>query len=339
MITEQGTTLDYILNYFKKYSGRFFAASILCLTLSGCWPFRVAVENIGRTITENPDSIPHRITHPFNDSVKFSALWVGHSTTLIQIEDKSIIFDPVFNDVIGAATLRSKEPGIDINNISKLDLVLISHAHMDHMSLGSIQDLDDKFPKAKLIFPYGAEKYLSDYNMDMVRMKTGNSREMGYIGETKDFDGVKVTTIFASHFGGRYGLDSYLWKVPGYTGYIIEYKGITVFYAGDTAYDEYAYKEIGKKYNIDLALLPIGPCRECDSTVSSFSHVSTRGALMMFDELKAKLMIPVHYGAITYFNDPNEPMYVLRRIIDEEPEYKDRIKILTEGEQIVFESK
>jgi len=294
------------------------------------------MDNIGRTLTDEPDSIPNKLINPIRSDVKFSALWVGHSTTLIQIEDKSIIFDPVFNDVIGAATLRSKQAGVDIKNISKLDLVLISHAHMDHMSLGSIQRLDDKFPKAKLIFPYGAEKYLSNYDMEMVRMKTGNSKELGYVGETRDFDGVKVTTIYAAHFGGRYGLDSYLWKVPGYTGYIVEYKGITVLYSGDTAYDEDAYKIIGQKFHVNLAVIPVGPCRECDTT-GSFSHVATRGALMMFDDLKADLMIPVHFGAITYFNDPREPMYKLEQIIAEEPEYKDKVKILTEGEQVVLE--
>lgn len=334
MINEQDITLDYIL----KYSKNFVLLAFLSIAVSGCWPFRVAMENIGRTLTNEPDSIPNKITDPIRDSVKFSALWVGHSTTLIQIDDKAIIFDPVFNDVIGAATLRSKKPGVDIKNISKLDLVLISHAHMDHMSLGSIQDLDDKFPNAKLIFPYGAEEYLPSYKMDMVRMKTGNSKELNYIGETKDFDGIKVTTIFAAHFGGRYGLDSYLWRVPGYTGYIVEYKGITILYSGDTAYDEYAYKELGKKFHINLAVIPVGPCRECDTT-GSFSHVATRGALMMFDDLKADLMIPVHYGAITYFNDPRIPMYKLEEIISEEPVYKDRVKILNEGEQLVLEYK
>ncbi len=297
------------------------------------------MENIGRTITEEPDSIPNKIKNPIRDDVRFSVLWIGHSSTLIQIEDKVFMFDPVFNDVIGAVTLRSKEAGVELKDIPKLDFVMVSHAHMDHMSLGTLKDLDDKFPKAKLIFPYGAEKYLADYNMDMIRMKTGNNAALNYIGETKNFDGVKITTVFASHFGGRYGLDSYLWKVPGYTGYIIEYKSITVFFAGDTAYDEDAFKNIGEKFHINLALLPIGPCRECDSTVSSFSHVSTRGAIIMLDDLKADYMIPVHFGAITYFNDPREPMYALKRIIEEEPEYKDKVKILTEGEQIVFEYK
>lgn len=338
MITEQDTTLAYTLNFFKRHTGIIFLFTVLCISLSGCWPFRVAMENIDRTIFQNPDTISNKIINPIRDDVRFSALWVGHSTTLIQIEDKTFIFDPVFNDVIGAATMRSKEAGIDIKNISKMDFVLISHAHMDHMSLGSIQDLDDKFPKAKLVFPYGAEKYLSDYNMDMIRMKTGNSKELGYTGETKEYDGVKITTIFASHFGGRYGLDSYLWKVPGYTGYIIEYKGISVLYSGDTAYDEYAYKALGEKFHINLAVIPVGPCRECDTT-GSFSHVATRGALMMFDDLKADLMIPVHFGAITYFNDSREPMYKLESIIAEEPVYKDKVKILTEGEQVVFERK
>jgi L-ascorbate metabolism protein UlaG (beta-lactamase superfamily) len=130
-----------------------------------------------------------------------------------------------------------------------------------------------------------------------------------------------------------------LWNYPGCTGFIVEYKGYTVLYSGDTAFIDEAYKMIGENYRINLALIPIGPCfGNCDSLGSS-NHVATRGALMMFDDLKADYMIPVHYGAIQYRDDPRKPLYELERIISEEPVYKDRVKILKEGEQIVFESK
>ena len=66
------------------------------------------MENIGRTITEEPDSIPNKIKNPIRDDVRFSVLWIGHSSTLIQIEDKVFMFDPVFNDVIGAVTLGAR---------------------------------------------------------------------------------------------------------------------------------------------------------------------------------------------------------------------------------------
>jgi len=331
--------LHYILNFSKKYFLLFFICGILTVSLNGCWPFRIGLENLGRTITGEPEKVPNKNRNPIRDDVKFSALWAGHSTTLVQIEDKVFLFDPVFNDVIGAVILRKVEAGLEIKDIPKLDYVLISHAHMDHMSIGSINDLDNKFPKAKLFFPYGAEDYLPDYDMDMVRLRTGNSSALGYIGETKTYGEVKITAIYARHTGGRYGLDSYLWDVPGCTGYIIEYKGYTVLYSGDTAYNEEAYKVIGEKYRINLALIPVGPCQgNCDS-LGGDKHVATRGALMMFDDLKADFMIPVHYGAMQYRDDPDTPMYVLRDIMEAEPHYKEKVRIINEGEQIVFEKR
>ena len=144
-------------------------------------------------------------------------------------------------------------------------------------------------------------------------------------------------------------MDSYSWKVPGCTGYIIEYKGITVFYAGDTTYDEFAYKYLGTQYKIDLALIPVGPCRDCE-TDGSYYHVASLGALKVFDELKADYMIPVHYGAMEYFDDPNIPVYVLKDLAERygsnsasglaiSKPYSEGLKILNEGEQHIFQYK
>ncbi|RPI13911.1 MAG: MBL fold metallo-hydrolase [Ignavibacteriae bacterium] len=314
----------------------------------GCWVLRMGVRSIPDVLFNSPDSVTNKIKDPIKPDVRLSALWVGHSTVLLQIYDKVIIFDPVFNDVIGGLVMRRKEAGLDIKSIPNLDMVLVSHAHMDHMSLISLSDLDDKFPKAKLIFPSGDEEYLPDYDMDMIRMKTGNSFKRGYVGETKVFDSVKVTAVFAEHFGGRYGLDSYLWNTPGCTGYIVEYRDVCIFYAGDTAYDDEAYKEIGRKYKIDLALIPIGPCRDC-YTIKQFTHVTSYGALLMLDDLNAGYMIPVHYGILTYGNDPYQPEKVLRELLDGKgggsndelhrfSNLKKQVKILTEGEQVVFDN-
>jgi len=322
---------------------------ILTVTINGCWPVRVGMKSIGDSLFGEPEKVKNKIKDPIKDDVRLSALWVGHSTVLLQIEDKVILVDPVFEDVISGIVLRKVEAGLDMKNIPKLDIVAVSHAHMDHMSLGSLKDLDDRFPKAKLVIPVGSEEYLPSYDMDMIRLKTANSKELGYIGETREIDGVKITAVFAQHQGGRYGMDSYSWKVPGCTGYIIEYKGITVFYAGDTTYDEFAYKYLGTQYNIDLALIPVGPCRDCE-TDGSYYHVASLGALKVFDELKADYMIPVHYGAMEYFDDPNIPVYVLKDLAERygsnsasglaiSKPYSEGLKILNEGEQHIFQYK
>jgi L-ascorbate metabolism protein UlaG (beta-lactamase superfamily) len=307
------------------------------------------MKNIGNSFFGSPEKVKNKIKHPVKDNVRFSALWVGHSTALIQIEDKVIIVDPVFEDVISGVVLRKVEAGLDIKSIPKLDLVLVSHAHMDHMSLQSLKELDERFPAAKLVVPAGAEEYLPSYDMEMIRLKTGNSEKLNYTGGTKVINGIKVTAVFALHQGGRYGLDSYTWNVPGCTGYIFEYNGITVFYGGDTTYDEYAYKSLGSRFKINLALIPVGPCRDCE-TDGSYYHLASLGALKLFDELKAEYMIPVHYGAMEYFDDPDIPVIVLKELAERygsasvtgmaiSKPYSESIIILNEGEQIIFEYK
>jgi L-ascorbate metabolism protein UlaG (beta-lactamase superfamily) len=314
---------------------------LLIFIAAGCWPLRVGLEHISDAFTSEPIRIPNKIKDPVKDNVSFSVLWAGHSTTLIQIDDKVILFDPVFEDIIGGVLMRRIECGLEIKSIPKLDVIMISHAHMDHLSLESLDKLGKKFPGAKLVFPEGAEEYLPDLNMEMVMMRTGNNAERDFTGETKMINGVKVTTVYALHFGGRYGLDSYLWNYPGCTGYIAEYNGKSVYYGGDTGYEEHAFKRIGEKFKIDLALIPIGPCRDCDSigTGSALGHIGTRTATIMFSELKAKYMVPVHFGSFQFFADPYLPLTTLIEIMREQPDLKEKVILLKEGEQKVIEYK
>ncbi|MBX7041369.1 MAG: MBL fold metallo-hydrolase [Ignavibacteria bacterium] len=320
------------------------------LILQSCFAGRLFVENATKAMFGSPGEVKNKVKEPVRDGVGLSALWVGHSTVLLQIEDKVILIDPVFNDVIGGLMVRKNEAALDLDVLPRLDLVLVSHAHMDHLSLATLGDINDnkKFAGTKVVFPAGVEDFLPDYpELDLVRMKTGNTRKKNYVGETKVLDGVKVTTVFTVHYGGRFGFDSYLWHVPGCTGFVIEYKGKTVFYPGDTNYDDEAFKAIGRKFSIDLALIPIGPCRDC-MEIDNFNHVTSFGALKMFEDLKAEYMIPVHYGCIEYRNDPDEPLNVLRELITKDAngssgsgsEYDDplsrRIIILDEGQQHVF---
>jgi L-ascorbate metabolism protein UlaG (beta-lactamase superfamily) len=333
----------------KQYKSSILILIFFSVFISGCWFVRIGIKNTTDAIFGEPEQVKNKIKDPIKDNVRLSALWVGHSTVLVQMDDKVFFVDPVFEDAIGGVMLRKVEAGLDLNDLPRLDLILASHAHMDHMSIRSIDDLDDKYPNAKLVFPYGAEEYLPSYSMDMIRLKTGNSEERGYVGETRIINGLKVTAVYALHQGGRYGFDSYLWNVPGCTGYIVEYNGMTVFYAGDTAYDEKAYKELGKKYKIDLALIPIGPCRDCE-TDGNFNHVASLGGLKMLDDLQAEYMLPIHYGAVEYFGDPDEPIIVLRSLIERHGSntatgvsaskpYSEKVVILNEGEQHVFKYK
>lgn len=307
------------------------------ISLSGCGYLIMTVDNISESLFDTTVYIKDKVQNPVKDNVKLSALWAGHSSVFLQIYDKTIMFDPFFNNHLAGIYYRHFGTGIDIDKISKLDMICVSHSHMDHLCFSSIGDLGDIFPNAKLVFPYGVEKYMPGFDLDMIRLDNRNVTRNN-IGNSVLIDSIKVTPVYAAHQGGRYGLDIYSWLTGGATGFILEYKDLCVYFAGDTGYDSLAFKNIGNNFNIDLAFIPIGPCRNCDSTGFSY-HTSTTEALELFKDIKAKKFIPIHFGAIKYRRDENYPMYVLKDLLktSKYSDLKEKIFILKIGEQKIFE--
>jgi N-acyl-phosphatidylethanolamine-hydrolysing phospholipase D len=308
----------------------------LIFLFSGCRTAYDVGDNLLRNFS-TPAKVKNRIKDPIRPGVRLSALWIGHATVLLQMDDKVIITDPFLTDHIAEVQMRIIEPGIDINDLKQCDIILLSHSHPDHVNFGSLEILEERFPKAKLVFPDGIKEFLPDFDFKFEPLNISDYRKKKYIGQTKIMDGVSITSVAAYHWGGRYGLDGLLWGYDGFCGFIIQYKGMIVYFPGDTAYDDKFYKFLGEKYEIDLEFMPIGPCSDCTLIDKPNRHLYAKGSLMVLEDSKAKLMIPIHYGTIAELSDPLEPRYVLEDLIREQPKYKDRVKILDIGEQIVIE--
>lgn len=286
----------------------------------------------------SPKKVQNKIKYPINKNVRLSALWIGHSTLLLQMDDKVIITDPFLTETMGEFGRRVIEPGMDPEDIPSCDIILLSHSHFDHLSLGSLELLEKKSPAAALVFPESVEDYLPDYQFEFIRMKNDDGYVNKFIGEEKIIKGVKITSVFARHWGGRYGLDGYVWGDNGYTGFILEYKGLTIYFAGDTGYDSTAFKLIGKKFKIDLALIPIGPCAGCTQT-GTRNHVFPLDALEIFKDLGASNMIPIHYGTLQFAQaDPMDPERALRSLLEGDP-IASRVDILKAGQQKIYISR
>jgi N-acyl-phosphatidylethanolamine-hydrolysing phospholipase D len=282
------------------------------------------------------EKVKNKIHNPVKDSVHLSILWVGHATLLIQMDDKVILTDPFFTNNVAELQRRVIEPGMDLKDLKKCDIILISHSHFDHLNYGTCRLLEEKFPKTDFVFPEGMEEFIPDLNFTLHLVRRPAPNENIFTGESAVINGIKFTTVKAYHWGGRYGLDGLIWGYDAFTGYIIEYHGMTVYFAGDTAYNDFALKYIGSKYLPDIALIPIGPCRDCEE-VGNMRHAYPKGALMILDDTKSKLFVPIHYGTLFEKSlTPNEPKYVLQDMIRNKPEYKDRVKIMEIGEQIIL---
>src|SRR5690349_9058290 len=129
----------------------FILTAVLLLTLSigSCNLLLVAVKNVP-TFFDAPAEVKYKVKDPIKANTRLSALWIGHATVLLQMDDKVIITDPFLTETIGELGRRVVEPGIDVENIPPCDVILISHSHFDHLSLGSLTILEaKKFKKKK----------------------------------------------------------------------------------------------------------------------------------------------------------------------------------------------
>jgi L-ascorbate metabolism protein UlaG (beta-lactamase superfamily) len=249
-----------------------------------------AAGKAGASLFESPRKVT-KLKQPIDDSARLAVLWVGHATALVQIDDKVILTDPVFTSTVGQVSKRLVEPGLDPENLPPIDAVVISHMHFDHLSLGSLSLLEKKV--RMLLMPPRGVTYLTDFSFPVIELQRWQAWEK---------DGLRVTAVPVDHVGFRYGIDD-AWMTDSFTGYVIEYHGLKVYFGGDTAYDQELFVDTAQRFpGIDVALLPIEPIEPHDF-MRRF-HLDPRDALQAFIDLRAKRMVPVHYDTFVHSADP-----------------------------------
>jgi L-ascorbate metabolism protein UlaG (beta-lactamase superfamily) len=266
---------------------------------------------------------------------RLSVQWVGHSTVLLRMDDRVILTDPLLTGNVLVVKGRLVAPGIELDSLDRLDVILISHTHADHLSPGSLALIERRFPDAALVFAAGAEEFLPRYRFPLHRMAQADRGAGMWIGEADTIGGVKITTVASVHWGGRYGIDGSVWGFPGYTGYIVEYHGMTVYFPGDTGYDPELFRSIGDRFAIDLAFIPIAPCYDPESVGTRY-HVGPAGAVKILEDTKACAMVPIHYGTL---HEPLVPYDALEVFLGLAGKIKDpdvRVEILEIGELATF---
>jgi len=243
------------------------------------------------------------------------AVWhIGHATSLIHLAGVSILTDPVFSRSLPFPA-RVKTAGANIANLPKLDAILLSHAHMDHWNLPSLRKLTGLCKT--VIIPRNCRGLLPDGFTNIIELDWG---------QTADVSGLSIKCYKPRHWGDRYPWQANLNR--GFNSYLIKKDGRSVFFCGDSAYDHF-FAAVGKDCPPDIALLPI----------SAYSppqfrsvHMNPVDAIQAFEDLKAKFLIPIHWGN---FNISLEPIDEPPRLLSAEAKKKnliDRVKILDNGE-------
>lgn len=291
--------------------------------LPGCWVAKAGVHQMGAFFS-SPRAVT-KATTPVTKDARLAVLWVGHSTALVQIDDKVILTDPVFTSTVGQFEKRLVEPGLEAKDVPPVDAVLVSHMHFDHLSLGSLGMIE---PKVKtLLLPEGGTAYLTGhFAFPAYELRWWQAYEK---------DGLRVTAVPVDHVGWRYGVDDE-WMTNSFTAYVVEYHGLKVYFGGDTAYDQAKFVEVGERFpKIDVALLPIAPI-EPRSFMRQY-HLDPRQALQAFVDLGAAWMVPIHFG--TFYkgtDDPDAPLKELAEAQKVVPLGRRSVAPLAIGERRVF---
>ncbi len=301
----------------------------LAIALAITTPACVVAKSMDALVS-TPKEVPHKIQHPKRDDARLAVLWIGHATTLIQIDDVFILTDPVFTKSVGGLSARLVEPGLDPANLPQVNVALISHLHFDHLSLDTLDMIQHKIDR--LYLPKGGLSYLPDYSFEPHELGWWKSDLLG-----NQPDSLKITAVPVQHNGMRYGVDIG-WMKTSFTGYVIQYHGITVYYGGDTAFNAKNFSDTSDLFpRIDLALLPIGPVQP--RSLMEGMHEDPPEALDAMRLLHAKTMIPIHFD--TFVNSVDETGDA-PRLLDEQVKARhleDKVFRLAIGEQKVVIAK
>jgi L-ascorbate metabolism protein UlaG (beta-lactamase superfamily) len=235
---------------------------------------------------------PARLLDSRPDSLK--AAWLGHSSVLINIDGYVILTDPVFErkvSPIGPTRFNEHFP-LDIEHLSSVDIVLISHDHYDHLNKLSIKQLADKTDI--FIVPLGVGARLTSWGVAEQTIV-----EMNWWDEIQPLPGLTIAATPAQHFSGRglFDRNETLWA-----SWVIKTKNHRLFFSGDTGYFD-GFREIGDKYGpFDLVFLECGAYNERWSNI----HMLPEQTVQAFIDLGGTILQPIHWAT---FNLALHPWY------------------------------
>ncbi len=219
--------------------------------------------------------------------------WIGHATFLIQIAGLTIVTDPVWAKQMGFAR-RLEEPGLSLDEIPPIDVILLSHAHYDHLHIGSLKKLKGS---PVVLVPEGLgskmRKIMSGSEVHELswwdHMKIG-SVEFHFV-PAQHWTKRTLTDTNTSHWGG--------WVINSLTENMSDNE--TIYFAGDSGYFT-GFADIGNKFpDITYALMPIGAYEP--EWFMGTQHVTPEEAIQAFIDVRAKIFIPMHYGAFRLADD------------------------------------
>ncbi|MFT4554067.1 MAG: N-acyl-phosphatidylethanolamine-hydrolyzing phospholipase D [Chlamydiales bacterium] len=243
------------------------------------------------------------------DPSKIQITWIGHSTLLIQYRGKNILTDPIFSEIAGPVQFiglrRYTPPAIMIEQLPRIDYVIVSHNHYDHLDLASVYKLGND---PLWIVPLKLKSWFINVGID-------NVLEMDWWERWSD-EKLSVVCTPSQHWSKRTMFDAFetLWA-----SWAIKIDDFNFWFGGDTGYNTIQFKEIGEKLGpFDCAAIPIGSYSPREF-MKPF-HINPEEAVMIHNDIKSKQSLGIHWGTFVLSKEPiDEPPKRLAEALEKIP--------------------
>lgn len=232
---------------------------------------------------EQPEPAPNKPSPREWPDTGLHAAWLGHSSVLIRMDGWTLLTDPVLGRRIGVhlarlvtvGVKRLVEPALRVKEIPRPDVILLSHAHMDHFDLATLRAL--QHPKTQVITASKTSDLLST-------MRFGKVTELGWNDVTRVGELV-IRAFEVRHWGARVGRDTF----RGYNGYTVDSPHRRLLFGGDTAMTD-SFRQLRSSKPFDLAVMPIGAY---DPWIRN--HCNPEQAVRMASDAGGECILPVHH--------------------------------------------
>jgi L-ascorbate metabolism protein UlaG (beta-lactamase superfamily) len=250
--------------------------------------------------------------------------WVGHATLLVQLQGVNVLTDPQWAERASpfswAGPRRLTPVGLAFEDLPPIHVVVISHDHYDSLDVDTIRRLAATH-RPRFLVPLGLKAWMADIGVtDVEELDWWDSRLL---------HGLSFTCVPAQHWSARtpFDADRRLWS-----GWVVAGNERRFYFAGDTGYYQPMFREIADRLGpIDLAAIPIGAY--LPQEIMQFSHITPEQAVQIFLDVRARVLVPQHYGTFDLADEPfEEPPVRLGQEARRLGLGPDRVWILRHGE-------